>query len=444
VVEGVGTTQRRGGWREALAVYADRRIATVALLGFSSGLPLALTASTLSLRLAELGIDKSTIGLFAAVATPYSLKFAWAPIVDRTPIPLLTRWLGRRRSWALLSQAALAAALVGLGASDPVGNATRTALWALAVATASATQDIVLDAFRVELLEVRSQGAAAGTFVLGYRVGMLVAGAGALVLATSFSWAVVYAVMAAFVAVGAGAVLASPEPALQVAASAAATRKRGPAAMAVWFREAVVDPFTDFARRPLWLAVLLFVVLFKLGDAMAGVMTNPFLVEIGFSKLEIAAVVKTFGFAATIVGSLAGGALMGAVGLTRSLWICGLFQMVSIMLFAVQAQIGHSTAMLALTIGVENLAIGMGTSAFVAYLSSLCSVAYTATQYALLSSLAALARTWLASSAGVIAQATTWTLFFVLAAGCALPGLGLLAWLSMRGAIGERDAKGAG
>lgn len=437
----MGRSERRAGWREALAVYADRRIATVALLGFSSGLPLALTASTLSLRLAELGIEKATIGLFAAVATPYSLKFAWAPIVDRVAIPFLTRALGRRRSWALLSQAALAVALIGLGASDPVGNATHTALWALAVATASATQDIVLDAFRVELLEVRSQGAAAGTFVLGYRVGMLVAGAGALVLATSLSWATVYALMAALVAVGACAVLASPEPSSATAGIDFNGGKRGLEAMAVWFRRAVIDPFVDFASRPSWLALLLFVVLFKLGDAMAGVMTNPFLIEVGFSKIEIAAVVKTFGFVATIVGSLVGGSLMAAVGLTRSLWICGIFQMVSILLFAALAHMGHNTAMLALTIGVENLAIGMGTSAFVAYLSSLCSVAYTATQYALLSSLAALARTWLASSAGAIAQITDWPLFFVFAAGCALPGLGLLAWLSRIGAIADRDAK---
>jgi PAT family beta-lactamase induction signal transducer AmpG len=416
-----------GRWREALAVWQDRRIVAITVLGFSSGLPLALTFSTLSFWLKEEGLSNTSIGLFASVATPYTLKFLWAPLVDRVALPGFTRLLGRRRGWLAASQLALMAAIVALGGSSPAVDVWTTAWLAFTVAFCSATQDIVIDAYRVEALEERQYAAGAAAIVFGYRIGMLVSGAGALVLAEALSWAMVYATMAALLAIGLVTTLVVAEP----DSTAIPITGDTPAARALsWVRTAVLSPFADFLRRPRWGAVLAFVVLYKLGDALAGVMTNPFLLELGFTKSEIATVVKTYGLVATLVGAAAGGSLLAGVGMMRSLWICGVLQMVSNLAFAVQAEIGHSVPMLTVTIGLENLAGGMGTAAFVAYLSSLCNVAFTATQYALLTSLASAARTWLSSGAGVVADATAWTTFYVLTTAAALPGLMLLIVLA--------------
>jgi PAT family beta-lactamase induction signal transducer AmpG len=306
------------------------------------------------------------------------------------------------------------------------------------VATCSATQDIAFDAYRVEALEQRRAAAGAAAAVFGYRIGMLASGAGGLFLAELASWSTVYAAMSLLMLVGVATTLLASEPAASVRArerEADADRSLPLASRALrWVREAVVAPFADFVLRPQWLAILLFVALYKLGDALAGVMTNPFLVEIGFTKGEVATVVKTYGLAATLVGAGIGGSLLAQVGMVRSLWICGLLQMLSNLAFAAQASVGHSLPMLALTIGLENLAGGMGTAAFVAYLSSLCNVAYTATQYALLSSLMAAARTWLSTTAGFLADSMSWPSFFVLTAAAALPGLLLLRWLGGRAA----------
>ncbi len=432
-------------WIEALGVYRDRRIVWIGLLGFSSGIPLALTFSTLTFWLFESGISKSAIGLFASVATPYTLKFLWAPLIDRLRLPLLCPALGRRRGWLLFTQVALMLSLLGLGATHPESNAWMTALFAVLTAFWSASQDIVVDAYRVEILDTEQYAAGSAAYVLGYRVAMLVSGAGALFMATVLGWFEVYAVMAALVLVGVFTTLASAEPAgvedaegAQVDAEireylAARPQLQGRrAAAAAWIYAAVVCPFADFMQRPGWLAILAFVMLYKFGDALAGVMTNPFLLELDFTKTEIATVVKTYGFFATIAGSLLGGAMMKALGMVRSLWICGLFQMFSNLMFAVQAGAGHSNAMLVATIGIENLASGMGTTAFVAYLSSLCSVSYTATQYALLSSVMSAARTWLSSSGGWLAENMSWVAFFILTTGAAVPGLLLLAWITRK------------
>ena len=416
-------------WLSSLAVYGNRRVLPIGLLGFSSGLPLALTASTLSLWLAEAGVNKTSIGLFASVATPYTLKFAWAPLVDRMPLPVLTARLGQRRSWLLASQAGLMLALLMLGSADPRQTPGMTALWAVAVAFFSATQDIAVDAFRVERLAPEEQGAGAGIIVLGYRLGMLVSGAGALYLATWLPWSAVYAAMAGFMAVGMATVLACDEPIKHRILEAAQAGTSLVIRLGTWLRTAVVAPLQEFATRPGWGGVLSFVLVFKLGDALAGVMTNPFLIELGFTKIEIANVVKTFGMAATLVGTVLGGALVHRVGVVKALWIGGGLQLASNGVFALQATVGHSTWMLAVTIGFENLAGGVGTAAYVAYLSGLCNVAYTATQYALLTSIAAMARTWLASSAGWGAEHLGWVGFFLATMVAALPGLLLLPWL---------------
>ncbi|MBR9972578.1 AmpG family muropeptide MFS transporter [Magnetospirillum sulfuroxidans] len=411
----------------ALAVYGDRRILTVLLLGFSSGLPLALTGATLAVWLTEAQVSLQTIGFFALVGVPYTFKFAWAPLIDQVRLPFLSRRFGRRRAWMLSTQVLLIAALAALGANDPALWPELTALLAVVVAFCSASQDIVIDAYRVEILDEEQYGAGAAAVQLGYRVAMLISGAGALLLAQySGSWAWTYWIMAALVGIGMATVLANPEPQGVVVPP--------PPGLSGWLRHAVADPFMDMARRQGWMivAVLAFVLLYKLGDAFAGVMANPFYVRMGFSKAEIAAVSKVFGFGATIAGTVLGGILVARYGLFKSLLVCGVLQMVSNLMFAWQAVMGHNIMALTLTIAVENFSGGLGSAAFVAYMSGLCSLSYTGTQYALLSSLAAVGRTLIASSAGVLAERLGWVDFFLVSTAVALPGLLLLVWMMRR------------
>lgn len=420
------------GWLAAARVYLEPRVLLVMTLGFSSGLPLLLTLSTLSIWLAESGVSKTTIGLFALVGAPYTFKFLWAPLIDRVRLPGLTRLLGRRRGWGVLIQGLLAAAIVALGATDPAVDPWATALCAVLVAFLSASQDIVLDALRIELLEEDRQGAGAAVYVMGYRLGMLAAGAGALFLAEALPWFLVHVAMAALLAVGVLAVLCSPEP-----TETEAPRSRG---VAAWLYDAVIAPFADFVRRRGWLAIVAFVALYKFGDSLAGVMANPFYLEMGFSKAEIAGVSKIFGLWATLIGGALGGLIVARLGILRSLFICGFLQMFSNLLFAVQALVGHNLAMLTLVIAVENVSGGMGTAAFVAYLSALCNVAYTATQYALFSAFMSFARTVLSSPGGALAEQLGWVWFFGLTTFAAIPGLLLLGWLGLRG-FRPREAK---
>ncbi len=414
------------GFLRAAAVYGEPRVLAVFFLGFSSGLPLALTASTLSIWLSEAGVDRATIGLFALAGLPYLFKFVWAPLVDHVPLPVLTRAFGRRRAWMLFTQALLITAIAVLAQTGPAVNPGATAVAALMVAFCSATQDIVIDAFRVESLDEDQLAAGAASVTFGYRIGMLVAGAGALYLATAHGWTAAYQFMAALVLVGVVTVLVRPEPETGVPAASPG------AGVGEWFSRAVVAPFADFTARRGWIAILAFIALYKFGDSLAGVMTGPFLIETGFSKNEIATVSKLFGFWATMAGLAVGGMLMIRAGLFKSLWICGILQLLSNFMFAVQAMVGADIGLLALTIGLENFAGGMGTAVFVAYLSKLCNISYTATQYALLSALSATARTLLSSSAGFLANGLGWVGFFVLTAGAAVPGLLLLWWLWKR------------
>jgi len=446
-------------WLESCKVYADRRVLSLLFFGFASGLPLALTFGTLSVWLREVGVNKTTIGLFALAGTPYTLKFLWSPIVDRMPIPYLTRWFGRRRGWTLLSQLVLMASIAGLGATDPVARPGLTAFFALLVGFWSATQDIVIDAYRVEILEERQYGAGAATIVLGYRIGMLVSGAGALYLATYVGWFASYGIMAAFMIVGVMTVLLNPEPGVRrslesveqetrVAAYLEARPylkgKRGQ--LLAWVYGAVISPFAEFMRRRGWMVILLFILLYKFGDALAGVMSGPFYVELGFTKNEIASVSKVFGMGATIMGAIIGGIIVDRLGILKSLFVCGILQMFSNLMFVLLAIVGNDVKMLALAIAVENLSGGMGTAAFVAYLSSLCNVAYTATQYALLSSFMAFGRTVLSSSGGWLADQMDWVSFFVLTTVAALPGLILLVGMIRHFAVptdGEAMTGGA-
>ncbi len=436
-----GARQARGGerpaaqatpptalaWFSSLAIYRRPRLVAVLLMGFSSGLPLALTFATLSFRLAEIGVSRTAIGLFALVGVPYSIKFLWSPLVDRLPIPLWTPRLGRRRGWALAIQPLLALAILALGVVDPRSAPGLTALAALAVAFLSASQDIVIDAYRIELLRPEEQGAGAAATQWGYRFGMLAASAGALYAASFGGWRFSYGLMAALMLVGMVTVWFTPEPA--GAPSEPLPGASAVARAAAWLRRAVLAPFADLLTRRGTLAILAFVVLYKFGDALAGTMSNPLYVSLGFTKVELANIGKVYGFAASLAGLALGGVVVLRLGVMRALLVCGVLQMLSNLMYALQVWAGHNLVALALTIGVENLTGGMGSAAFVAYLSGLCSIAFTATQYALLSSLAAVGRTTLSASGGALADALGWSNFFILATAACLPGLALLGWV---------------
>ncbi len=403
------------------------RLLLIGLFGLFSGLPLALTASTLTAWLADAQVDRAAIGLFAAIATPYAFKFLWAPLVDGLPIFGLTSRLGRRRSWLICIQALLALSIAAMGLTNPALNPWLTGIVGVFIATFSATQDIVIDAYRVELLPTEEQGKGAAWVTFGYRVGMLISGAGALAAADAFGWQITYFAMAAIMASSIFLTLYAQEPEADAAKARPQVHRMGE-----FFRAYVVAPMRDFMMRPHWLAVLGFVVLYKLGDAFMGVMFNPFLLDLGFTKTQIAEVVKLYGLLATILGSFAGGWLVARIGMFRTLLICGASHMLTNLLLVVQARLGADVHFLAFSISLENFTGGMSTTAFIAYLSALCRANYTATQYALLSSLAAAGRTWLSTPSGALSKALGWEWFFALASLMALPALALLIWLEKK------------
>jgi MFS transporter, PAT family, beta-lactamase induction signal transducer AmpG len=429
----------RASWREGLAVYLQPRVLIVLLLGFSSGLPLALSGSTLLVWMRESGVDLGTIGLFALVGTPYTLKFLWAPLVDALHVPLFTRAFGRRRGWLVFSQLLLIAAIVLLALTDPARSPWLVALAALLVATMSSTQDIVVDAFRVESLPESEQAAGMASYVAAYRIGMLVSTAGALFIVSGFeatgiarnaAWMWGYVVMAALVLIGTVTALSATEPG-QSARVETATRAESALARVA---QAATGAFSEFLTRNYALAALAFVVLFKFTDAFSGTMTAPFVIDLGFSRNDYAAIVKGVGLAATLIGGFAGGFVARRYSLAASLWIGGVLQAIANLSFSWLALVGVNQWALALAITAENFTSAIGTVIFVAYLSALCrNPLHTATQYALLTALAAVGRTYLASGAGFVAKATGWPLFFVICVAVAIPSLILLAWLQRRG-----------
>jgi PAT family beta-lactamase induction signal transducer AmpG len=426
-------------WRESLAVYTQPRVLIVLLLGFSSGLPLALSGSTLLVWMRESGVDLGTIGLFALVGTPYTLKFLWAPLVDALHVPLFTRALGRRRGWLVFSQLLLIVAILLLALTDPVRSPLFVALGALLVAAMSSTQDIVVDAFRVESLPESEQAAGMASYVAAYRIGMLISTAGALFIVSGFegalgargaAWMWGYMVMAALVLIGTVTALAATEPE-QSARAEAATRTETAFTRVL---NAAIGAFSEFlTRRDAW-AAFAFVVLFKFTDAFSGTMTAPFVIDLGFSRNDYAAIVKGVGLAATLIGGFAGGFVARRYSLAASLWIGGVLQAVANLSFSWLAFVGVNQWALAFAITAENFTSAIGTVIFVAYLSALCrNPLHTATQYALLTALAAVGRTYLSSGAGYVAKATGWPLFFVICVVVAVPSLILLAWLQRRG-----------
>jgi MFS transporter, PAT family, beta-lactamase induction signal transducer AmpG len=408
---------------------------TILIFGFASGLPAPLVYSNLSIWLTDAGFSRSSVGLFGIATTAYALNFLWAPLVDRLPIPVLTRRLGRRRSWALVTQILLIAAIAFLGSTDPRDDVSLVALACVFVAFVSATQDIVIDAYRVDILERDEYGAGSAVAIWGWHIGgTLIGGAGGLYLADSLGWNVTYQILAASLTVAVAATLLASEPASRDIAKTPPTAEQADAPRTAlarasdWLREALVDPLAEFTRRDWWLLILVFVFVFKFGDALLGRMSGVFYRELGFSLTEIAEVTKVFGLAAVCVGVFAGGMLVKLVGIFRALLAGGLAAAATNLTYAYLAASGADLDIFAVAVIADSFTGGLATVAFVAYLSGLCNTAFSATQYALLNSLGNLARIWFASSAGFMVDALggDWSLFFTITAGLAVLGLPLL------------------
>jgi PAT family beta-lactamase induction signal transducer AmpG len=437
------STAPPASWRDSLAVYLQPRVLIVLLLGFSSGLPLALSGSTLRFWLRESHIDLETIGLFALVGTPYTIKFLWAPLVDALSVPFLSKALGRRRGWLILSQFLLVTAIILLGFCNPASTPWYVPFAAgLLVATASATQDIVVDAFRIESLPKDEQAAGMASYVSAYRISTLVSTAGALFLIDAFeksgfskgdAWKFGYVAMAALIVVGIVTVILAKEP--DQSRIALETSSGHPLKRVL---EITKSAFEDFLMLDAAAVILAFVILFKFTDAFSGIMTESFVIDIGFTKTDYAAIVKGVGLAATLIGGFAGGLVARRYSLAASLWIGGVLQAIANLSFSWLALVGVNQWALAFAITAENFTSAIGTVIFVAYLSALCrNPLHTATQYALLTALAAVGRTYLSSGAGYVAKATGWPLFFVICVVVAVPSLILLAWLQRRGHFAE-------
>ncbi len=439
-------TAPRMSWLQTLRVYLEPASLRMLTLGFSAGLPLLLVLGTLSFRLREAGIDRSTIGHLSWVGLAYGFKWAWAPLVDRLPLPLLTHALGRRRSWLLLSQCLVVAGLVGMALTDPRQALSPVVACALMVAFASATQDIALDAFRIESADANHQAALAAAYQTGYRLAMIWAGAGVLWIAAraeapalagaaaaatgaaayqNGAWQTAYLVMAASMAVGMVTVLFSREPRpveLPPARNAAE-----------WLRGALLEPFADFVRRYRWQAALILalIAVYRISDVVMGIMANPFYVDMGYTKDEVAAVTKVYGVVMTLVGAFVGGSLAMRFGVMRILMLGALLSACTNLLFAWLAGHGHDVTALIAVVSADNLASGIASAAFIAYLSSLTNVSYSATQYALFSSMMLLLPKFVAGFSGDYVNAFGYAQFFASTALLGLPVLGLV-WIASR------------
>ncbi len=405
---------------EFLNIYYSKKIFLVFVMGIASGIPLYMILSTLFIWLTRENIDISTVGLFALTQIPWSLKFTWAPFIDSYKIPILSNYIGQRKSWLLITQILLIISLILLGLSNPAENLIFTAFFALLTAFFSANQDIIIDAFRIEILEDELQGAGAAATQFGYRVGGIIAGAGSLYLKNIFSWSQVFisiAIVIIFLMILSIFVLKTN--------SYRAQKNQG----------SLLDPFKEFISRNSiknLIVILFFIFFFKFGDVVAGVMANPFYVKIGFSNIDIANASKIFGVLMTLLGVFSGGYLVKKIGLIDSLIISGFFQIVSNLLYVLLNAVGPDFNFLLITVAGENYSGGLGSAAFVAYLSVLCKKEFSGTQYALLSSVMGIARTFLSSPSGFIVESLGWSYFFVLSTIFGLPGLIILFWMKRR------------
>ncbi len=429
-------------WNDALSVYLHRRVIVMLFLGFSAGLPFLLVFSTLSAWLREAEVVRTTIGFFSWVGITYSIKVFWAPVVDRFRLPFLNAALGRRRSWMLLAQAGIATGLLGIAFTDPATDLRQVALFAFLVAFSSATQDISIDAYRIEAVNRELQGAMAATYQLGYRLALIAAGAGALYIADFGSWPAAYMTMAALVLVGVMTVLVIQEPTPprdEVAdareeelASSLSSGLRGSArGVVAWLSGAVASPIVDFFSRVGWmgLAILAFIGVYRISDITMGIMANPFYIDTGFSLSEIASVTKVYGVIMLMIGAMAGGFLVARYGIMRPLLLGAVLVASTNLLFGVLAIVGADIRFLMMTISADNFSGGLAGTVFITYLSSLTSTAYTATQYALLSSLFTLPGKFLGGFSGMIVDSSGYVMFFTYAAALGLPAIALTMFL---------------
>ncbi len=441
---------------QALSVYWQPGVRSMLFLGFSSGLPLLLVFGTLSFWLRKAGIERSTIGFISWVALAYAFKWVWAPVVGHLRLPWLTRRLGRRRAWMLVAQAGVIAGLCGLAMSDPAQGLASFALLAFVVAFSSATQDIVIDAYRIERAEVRLQAAMAASYMIGYRLAMIVSGGGVLALVgwlnpvaggyTLGAWSSAYFSMALLMLVGVATVLLIPEPphrtdtptqALEGVLDQAIRERRGAARqllrMARWFWVAAICPVIDFIRRFRWQAVLILALIatYRISDVVLGVISNVFYVDMGYTEGEVALIANLLGVAMTLLGAVVGGLLVARLGVMRVLLLGGVLAASTNLLFVVLAGIGHNVAMLTLVISADNLSAGLASSAFVAYLSGLTNVSYSATQYAVFSSLMLLLPKFIGGFSGLIVDQVGYVKFFLFTTSLGVPVL-LLILLAMR------------
>lgn len=392
-----------------LKVYSSRRVLCLLGLGFSSGLPLALTSSTLQAWMTTEKVDLRIIGIFSLVGLPYTIKVLWAPVMDRFSLP----WLGRRRGWIVPAQILLAAGILTLSVCSPTSMPWMVAFLALTIAFLSASQDIVVDAYRADVLREVELGAGAATTVIGYRLALLTSGALALILSDHMPWRNVYSIMAGVMLLSSLFTLWAPEPVEKVVPPRT-------------LKEAIWEPLISYFSRPRAAEMLLFIMVYKLGDAVAGAMTTPFLIELGFTRTDVGTVNKAFGLVSTILGSLAGGSIIAKIGVNRSLWIFAFLQAVSNLAFTGLALIGKNYGAMIGAIGIENICGGMGTAAFVAFMMSLCDKRFTATQYALLTSLMAVTRVLAGVPTGFMITSLGWAMFYTVSVLAALPGILLL------------------
>ena len=435
--------QRKGSWITAFQVYTKPEAIRMLFLGFSSGLPLLLILGTLSFWLREAGIDLQTIGMMSWVGLVYGFKWAWAPLVDRFQIPFLSKKFGRRRSWLLFTQVLIALSLFAMGRTDPAQELQLMVWLSLLTAWASATQDIALDAYRIESAQLQEQAALAATYQTGYRLGMIWAGAGALALAAweavipgydPTAWRFSYTVMACSLAVGFVTVLFSREPENFSTQSALSVDESLPLSqrLSQWLKQAVCMPFIDFFSRYQWqaLLILMLIATYRISDVVMGVMANPFYQDLGFSKQEVAAVSKVFGVVMTLVGAFIGGIISVRIGVLKTLFLGGALSALTNLLFAWLATQGHNIIYLICTVSADNLAAGIASVAFLAYLAGLTNKAYTATQYAIFSSIMLLLPKFLAGFSGFAVESIGYFGFFVATAAIGLPVLLLIAAIS--------------
>lgn len=448
-------TAEKESWLQSLAVYRQAPPRIMLFLGFSSGLPILLVFGTLSIWLREAGVDRSTIGFVSWVALAYGFKWVWSPLVDRLPLPFLTRYLGRRRSWMLFSQLSVMLGLLTMASIDPSSGLAPLVVVAVWVAFSSATQDIVIDAYRIETAAPELQGAMAAAYMVGYRLAMIMASAGVLWIAAWMdpqeavyqyrSWAIAYGVMAALMGIGLATTLFIDEPSVHADRETESSEAEGVSRLhhiswlpgfllpvTDWLWRAVVSPFADFVHRYRWHALLLLALIasYRISDIVLGVIANVFYVDLGFSKAQIADVTKVFGITMTLLGALVGGVLVTRLGVMRILFVGAVLAAATNLLFALLAQVGPDIPMLMMVVAMDNLSAGLASAAFVAYLSGLTNVSYSATQYALFSSMMLLFPKFIGGFSGVLVDSMGYGGFFMLTAAMGLPVLllVLLAW----------------